>query len=297
MIFSLVLATYGRFDPVDAFLSSLRDQQLSCHCFEVIIVDQNDDIALDPIIDRHKSWLNVKHIKTKAKGLSLSRNIGLRYASGRYVGFPDDDCTYYPDTLLSVLRYFNCHRVDTLCGAIRDRHSGKNIIRDWPLGDKKLSVRNFFFLSSSITVFTRHKHIRFDEQLGAGCYFGACEDSEYFYTLLADHEIHYCSDIEVWHPQEGLERFSQSKNRSYGLGFGAFCGKHWRDPAILWLFVLAVAFHLLKGLLGLLQGNRTVFERRRCAGLYRIKGFIQYLGQQRRNKKPPVESRWRSRWS
>src|SRR5690606_35936215 len=107
----------------------------------------------DGIIESAAKHLNVLHIKSDKKGLSLNRNIGLRKASGKYVAFPDDDCIYYPNTLTKVLEKFNEDHVDIVFGSIRDKETDQSIIRDWPNKKIRLTRSNFFSLYSSITIF------------------------------------------------------------------------------------------------------------------------------------------------
>lgn len=275
--FSLIVATYGRLHEVENLLLSLDSQTLPSELFEIIIVDQNDNINLSPIINKYKKKLNIEHIHSKKKGLSYNRNIGLKNSSGKYVCFPDDDCTYYPDTLSTVLKCFDEKSANTLFGAIRDRATGENIIRKWPKADKEVTRLNFFNLYSSITVFTKLKDFKFNEDLGVGCYFGSCEDSDYCYRLIKEQgNSYYCSNIEVWHPKQSITHFTKEKNISYGLGFGAFCAVHRYDPYITRLLLMAVGFHFFHAIINILKLDSLGYKARIHAALYRIKGFIEY---------------------
>ena len=275
--FSLILATVDRTDEVRRFFDSIVGQCFPKEKIEVIVLDQNIDERLDTIIDEFRCQLRINHIPSNIKGLSYNRNIGLEMAKGKYVCFPDDDCTYYPDTLSSVLKCFEKYSVGSVFGAIRDRATGENIIREWPVKDKMVTRWNFFWLYSSITMFTKNKSLRFDDNLGAGCYFGSCEDSDYSYSLIKSAPVYYCGGVEVWHPKIGLEQFTQHKNISYSLGFGGFCGKYWKDFYILRLFFMALVFHSCKAFFSLLKCNSEGFSARKDAVLYRLRGFFEYL--------------------
>ncbi|MNR05732.1 hypothetical protein D3C85_1217770 [compost metagenome] len=120
--------------------------------------------------------------------------------------------------------------------------------------------------------------MQFNDNLGAGCYFGACEDSEYAYSLIKEFgECYYFSDIEVWHPKVGIEQFTKEKNFSYGLGFGAFCALHKFDLFILRLFFMALGYHFTLGFISLIKGDRGASSRRFDAVVSRFKGFIECL--------------------
>lgn len=276
ILFSLVVATYGRSTELGRLLESLTRQEISPNQFEVIIVDQNDTIDLSGVIDKYRVILSIVHIKSSKKGLSFNRNIGIRQSRGKYLCFPDDDCTYYPDTLAKVLANFGNPGVSTVFGAIRDRVRGKNIIRNWPQKKVGLTRRNFFFLNSSITVFTENNKVLFNETLGAGCYFGSYEDADFSYRQTRQGKAIYYPDIEVWHPEIGLVEFSKEKNISYGLGFGAFCNIHKKDLFIIWIFLAAIGFHLAKGVLAILKFDLEQAGKRKDAVWSRIKGFYQY---------------------
>ena len=92
MRFSLIMATLGRFDEIRIFLDSIDLQNYTD--FELIIVDQNEENILGDIILPYKKKFYINHIRIKEKGLSLARNVGIKYAKGDIIAFPDDDCIY-----------------------------------------------------------------------------------------------------------------------------------------------------------------------------------------------------------
>ena len=75
---SLVCATRGRTAEVEHLLASLVAQCQTS--MEVIIVDQNLDDRLVPIIDRVKDKLDINHIRMVPSGVSAARNAGFRAA-------------------------------------------------------------------------------------------------------------------------------------------------------------------------------------------------------------------------
>lgn len=280
MLFSLILATYGRYSEVDELLKSFTEQDIGRNYFEVIVVDQNDQIDLMPLILKYNHLIDIKHIKSKVKGLSVNRNIGLRLAQGQYVCFPDDDCTYYPNTLSKVLMHFGDNNINVVLGAIRDRAKGDNIIRNWPKKEKKITKFNFFSLYSSISIFGRRNNIEFNEYLGVGCYFGSCEDAEYIYRLINDvGGCYYFPDVEVWHPKIGVREFSKEKNISYGLGFGAFCAMHKFDVFIVRLFLLSLCYHFMCVIVSFVKCDYLSSARRLDAISSRIKGFREWISR------------------
>lgn len=276
--FSLIMATYGRKDEIALFLESLLSQEkIDLNELELIIVDQNDKISLDDLCQKYMDKLNIIHIKSDKKGLSLNRNIGLKLAKGEYIAFPDDDCTYYSDTLYKVQYYFETHlNTDVVLGRIIDRKRNQNIIRNWKDTPYSVNKSNFFFSYSSITIFARKNDILFDEELGVGCFFGSNEDADYVWQMLDKNmQLVYTPEIEVWHPEPKEQEINYQKVYSYGLGFGALIYKHLSFSAI-WLFIQAQGYHFIKFCLNLLKGNKQEMKKSWLSLTSRFKGMYLY---------------------
>jgi hypothetical protein len=112
-------------------------------------------------------------------------------------------------------------------GRIYDRELGQGIIKKWPKNNKKINLYNYYNFSNSITLFHRHlPGVVFDENMGAGRYYGSAEDVDFLYRLLESKiRADYIASIEVWHPKFKPEEISLSKVRSYARGFGFFIRK------------------------------------------------------------------------
>ena len=100
--FSLIMATLGRTNEVERFLSCLDAQ--TYRCFELIVVDQNPDDRILPFLQPYRTLFPIFHLYSE-KGTSRARNVGLEHVKGDVVGFPDDDCWYPPDLLERVSEY------------------------------------------------------------------------------------------------------------------------------------------------------------------------------------------------
>ncbi|WP_373032044.1 glycosyltransferase family 2 protein [Sulfurovum sp.] len=275
--FSLIVATINRYNELESLLLSLKNQQLPFAEFEVVIVDQNQQGFLEPLIKEYASSLTINYIHSNKRGASLNRNIGLEHAKGSIVSFPDDDCTYYPDTLMKVKEYFTLHQnVDSLLGQIIDIDNNKKMIRNWPDEEKKISEHNFFMLYSQITVFTKQINARFDEAFGVGVKYGAYEDADYIFNVLQNSiSFMYTPTVKVWHPEQNVNVMSLQKVKDYSMGFGAFCRKH-LSRKIGFLFLQAIGFHLFKIILAIFTVNAEKITKSFASVQYRLKGFYEY---------------------
>jgi len=236
---NLIMPTLGRSKEVFEYINSLRNSsEIELYKINLYIMDQNNNDLLSILEDYAFDKVNEEVIKSKIRGLSLNRNIGLHNTISGLCAFPDDDCLYYENTLRQVTKFFKENiDVDIVLGRIFDRNTQKNIIKNWP--DKEVIVNkfNFYHLSSSITIFLRDKpNILFDDRLGAGAEFGSCEDPDFLYRLLQQgKKIVYTPSIDVWHPTPDESTISLDKVNSYASGFGAFIRK---DFALVKLYLL-----------------------------------------------------------
>ncbi|EJM43521.1 glycosyl transferase [Pseudomonas sp. GM33] len=280
---SCILATYGRQEEVLAFITSLESQTLPTSQFELIIVDQNSENILDEYVAKFSSSIKIVHIRSSVKGLSTNRNIGLSYAQGAYVCFPDDDCTYYPDTLSNALEKLKSTNKQMILGAIRDRSTGEKLIKNWPDIIKTVNRWNFQRYSTSITIFAKRNDLKFCEALGAGTSNGSCEDLDYIYKSIKTFgPAIYFPDLDVWHPAPEISEIPSNKVASYGRGFGKFCRINSPDMAIASILILTLTYHATQFFIELtrlnIRGakNRAIaFSSRAISFLYRDKSWNQ----------------------
>ena len=166
-------------------------------------------------------------------------------------------------------------------GRIYDRKLNKNIIRNWKSREYTVNISNFYLSYSSITIFTKNNNILFDEKLGVGTFFGSYEDADYILQLIENQKkIVYMPNIEVWHPDLTANTMSDAKVYSYGLGFGALVKKHLSLP-ILYLFIQAIGFHLIKMIFGIFTMNKVTIKKRFLSIKSRIEGFYLYDSEER----------------
>ncbi|MGC1679404.1 MAG: glycosyltransferase family A protein [Candidatus Binataceae bacterium] len=231
MKFSLIVATLGRVTELARFLACL-DQQ-TFRDFELIVVDQNPDDRLDPIVGAYVNSYPLHHLRA-SPGVSRARNLGMGQARGEIVGFPDDDCWYLPGTLERLAKAFEEQpEADGLTGPCID-DSGV-ILRRGPRTAARLTKYNLFPRTCAVTMFLRRDRIAslggFDETLGpgSGTPWGSAEDHEYIARALAAGAlITYHPDLGVCHADapHAFDEHEIQKERAYSRGEGRFLKMH-----------------------------------------------------------------------
>ncbi len=261
MRFSLILATVDRTSELKRFLCSLTQQ--TYQNFEVIIVDQNPDNRLLPIIESFKKKFSIIHIRSE-RGLSRARNVGLKYASGDVIAFPDDDCWYPPDILQCIDNFLSNHpEIDGLTGKSVDE-SGRPSADRWDLKAGFLDKINIWKRAISVTIFLRKTVVEkigpFDENLGvgSGTKWGSAEEKDYLLrALYKGFRLFYNPDLIVYHhhPVKSYNERAITRALSYGMGMGYVLGKH-KYP--LWFVIYMVC----RPLVGLILSMATLRKRK-----------------------------------
>lgn len=216
MRFSLILATLGRYTELDRCLSALSKQIFKD--FEVILIDQNKDGFLNNLVDKYEKKFCINHVLLKAHGLSKARNMGLKLAKGEIIGFPDDDCEYFPDTLLKLNQAFEHYAVAGITGRMVYEKNINSINKY-----NYLNRYNIWKKSISITIFLRYEICNkigdFDENLGvgSGTVYGSGEETDYLLRILEYGEkLVYLSDIVIFHPKPVFKDYQKAESYSYG---------------------------------------------------------------------------------
>lgn len=240
--FSLIVATMGRTQELNRLFVTLSEQ--SCRDFEVILVDQNPDERLCPIVATWQSHFEIQHLRSEP-GLSRSRNKGLTVARGELIAFPDDDCWYPSDTLQKVKAWFECKpEYDLLSGCARNEEFRLTSNRWMPVSCE-VAPKNVFRTGISFTLFFRANAIArvrgFDETLGlgAGTQFGSGEESDCVFRLLAAGSRGWFNrDLTIHHPDKAqdVSEAARVRSHSYGIGFGYLLRKH-RLPLLYSLYL------------------------------------------------------------
>ncbi|MEM4620695.1 MAG: glycosyltransferase [Desulfurococcaceae archaeon] len=292
MKFGLILCTYRRdYFYIKSFINSLLSNKYEK--WELIIVDQNEDDSIEKNLKNDFLYFmqnkKIKYYKVDFKGLSKSRNYGLKFLSDDVdiVAFPDDDCEYPENLLKKVLEKFEKEKdLDFITGISIDKNL--NIVSNGKFlsKDSLINFRNIWLAGISYTIFVRKyiiddlqsKREVFDERLGvgSGTIFGSGEETDFLFILLKmGKRGKYFTDIVVYHPIKDTDR---KRNISYSAGLGAVLRKNffWH-PSVIGLLVRYLLIRPIGGiLLGVLYLDFEKVKFYFDTLIYRWIGFIKW---------------------
>jgi len=225
---SLIVATLGRVDELNRLLGSLEKQDSE---FEVLVVDQNPDDRLAPVLEAHPR-LAVRHLRSE-RGLSRARNVGLRAAQGELVAIPDDDCWYPAGLLGSVEEWFGRNPRFALLGAVVRTAENQPSGPRSPAGACRCTKANVWQCAVSTALFLRRSVVDavgdFDEEIGVGASsrYQSGEETDYILRALElGFEMWYEPVLTVHHPPlDSIERLRKT-TYPFALGTGRVLRRH-----------------------------------------------------------------------
>jgi glycosyltransferase involved in cell wall biosynthesis len=202
-----------------------------------------------------------KLVELKSRGVAKSRNAALKYASGKYLIFGDDDITFDESGIAELVSYFESHPECSILLAQTSDESGE-LRKTYPKRTQKLSRLN------SAKAATYEMMVRLDSIRGAGIsfdeYFGAGADNylgdEYIFiadALKKGLKGHFLPVRVAIHPKDssgslwGTPKDLSARAAVFGRVFGA------RAPLFRALFLLKSR----KGQVGLINTLKFIIGR------------------------------------
>ena len=252
--FSLVMATRGRTAEIAEFLDSLLAQ--GDQAAEAIIVDQNGDDRLVPVLAPYAGRIALTHLRSGVANANHARNLGLAAARGAIVGFPDDDCLYPPGLLDRVAAAFEADAaLGVLTGPAESPAGGLGSGR-WRDSAGPIDTANAWTSVIEFNLWLRRPLALalggFDEAMGPGTPLGSAEGNDLVLrAVAAGHAARYEPGLRVIHPDKRLTDVATARARLYGRGLGFALRRHRAAPAIWLPFAVrpigGVVLSLLKG--------------------------------------------------
>ncbi|MCS6892522.1 MAG: glycosyltransferase family A protein [Rhodovarius sp.] len=271
--FSLIVATIGRAAELRALFDSLIAQ--GWPALEVIVVDQNEDARLAPVIADYAARLEIRHVRRREAHANAARNQGLALARGDVVGFPDDDCTLPPGVLARVAHAFTEDpELAVLTGPAATPEGALGSGR-WRRESGPITTANVWTSVIEFNLWLRREVAvalgGFDEGMGPGTRFGSAEGNDLVCrAIAAGHVARYDYDLRVVHPDKRLTDVAAARARAYGRGLGFALRRHAPARAALPFFLRPVGGVVVS----LLQGRLRHAAYYANTWLGRVEGFL-----------------------
>lgn len=254
--------------------------------FRLIVVDQSSDSRSEAALAQLRSDPRLQYVRSPTIGVSRARNEGLRLADSEVVCFTDDDCEAPTNWLREMQRIFAEYPrvIATFCS-----------VREGPHNRSEGFIPSYYCTGTRVIDQRRGKHTArgmgaglalrrlemlelggFDEEMGPGARFPACEDGDIIVrVLMRDYQVCETDSTHVIH--HGIRTWREGKELSKRdwVGIGAACAKPLRAGE--WAFVPAAMYELLvKGmgppLTDLLHGR---VPRGSARGVHFLNGFVR----------------------
>lgn len=230
--FDIVVPTLGRVGELERLLASLATQ--TYRAFRLIVVDQNEDDRLVPILRRYEGDMPIVKL-TSDLGASHGRNVGLAAREGDLVAFADDDCWYPPDLLARVEEELRTHADwDGVTGQVVDEE-GRPAVARWSKHAGRVTRANVWTSGVAVSIYLRGHVVDrvgpFDETLGvgAGTPWGSGEETDYLLRALEQgFELHFDPTLVSCHQQTRRDESAATiaAGFPYGMGMGRVLRKH-----------------------------------------------------------------------
>jgi glycosyltransferase involved in cell wall biosynthesis len=125
-LFSIIIAVYNDWAPLDQCLRSLAEQKNSAS-FEAIVADDGSSEAAPEIIRRWGECYPLTMLRLSHAGISTARNQGVQASKGKILVFVDADCRLQSNCLAALAatvadfpqhNYFQLHLVGDCVGTV-----------------------------------------------------------------------------------------------------------------------------------------------------------------------------------
>lgn len=248
---------------------------LDNHDFELIVIDQSSSVSKF-ILNYENKISNFLYKHHNLRGLSLNRNYGLQFVNGDYVMFLDDNAHFDSEMAKMILDSLDMSNVDVLLCAISDENG--NLTSYTPhKSPSSVTIASLEGRVNSNGIIVKNdlaNKIRFDEKMGVGALYGACEEVDFLVRILLDsYKVYYNPLIKIVHPPVD---YNLKKARSYGEGHGFFVDKllfKYSSPSCKFFALRRIFKFILKFQLSFVPFlKKNVQYRVWCKGF--VRGFI-----------------------
>lgn len=229
---SIVIPTIGRRQEVQDLLTTLC-VALKYINYEILIIDQNTNGLIDEVVFNMSKKLHINHLKPNLKGLSKAKNYGASLATKEFISFPDDDCKIFENTYLKAFELLENGNLDMVFGKCVDENGNDSVLnfRKEAYFLNSFNIVGGFVEATVVAKKVIFEKFTFDENMGAGAFFGAEEGFDWLYRILrkGNSKAFYSPEIIFYHPQVISHRGDENSLKrvfSYRCGSGYLYKKH-----------------------------------------------------------------------
>lgn len=239
---SLIIATLDDDGDLAACLASAEALADPGGGFELVIVDQNPDDRLAALVGRYSGRLPIVYRRVDFRGANRARNLGAGLARGQWLGFPDDDCRFLPDTLTAAAAYFAQPALHVITGR-NVNEAGQPTVLRWARSARRFSPWTMFNCLTESTLFVRRASFEavggFDPGFGPGARYPAAEGVELLNRLFQRFGpacAQFDPAIAMVHPDKipPWNAWARDRYAAYAFGDGAVVARHPRPHSWLW---------------------------------------------------------------
>ncbi len=215
-----IVPTKNRTVDLQKFYDSLVNQTKQPDQF--IIIDQSDEKSFLKI--NKSNECEILHIHdNEISGLCAAKNLGIKYATGEYLFFFDDDIILDNNFFEIIMDHFqNNAKLDGICGRQKNSVSSKfkvfifNLFHRGPFKDTRKKCNSGYekkaivytsILPGGITAYRRNvfdKYL-FDENLVKYC---LGEDMDFSYRASKDFKFAFATDALALHDHSNIGRYN-----------------------------------------------------------------------------------------
>jgi glycosyltransferase involved in cell wall biosynthesis len=272
-VIAAVVATRGRSVELVTLFGSLLAQRDPA-AIEIIVVDQNPDDRLVPIVAAYADRLRIAHLRSDVANANHARNLGLRAATSGLVCFPDDDCWWPEGVQARIEAAFADPTLAVLTGPAASPAGGLGSGR-WRADAGAITTANVWTSVIEFNLFLRREVALalggFDETMGPGTRFGSAEGNDLVARAIrAGHRCAYDPGLRIVHPDKRMTDVAADRAALYGAGLGRALRRHAPVIAAAPFFVRPLGGMALAALRG------DTLARRYYAATWagRVRGFL-----------------------
>jgi len=228
--YAVVVATHNRGSKITPLIESILRSEVAS--FEVVIVDQSSNDEKRRAAEPFAGDPRIRYVHSDIASTSRARNLGFKMTSAPIIAITDDDCTVPPDWLTRMGEPFSAYpqvgvvycNVDPVPGpgpghTPNIRFAANRVIA----GVRGIRAGQRLWMGAGMAIRRAMlEEVRgFDENLGPGEMFPACEDNDIAWRgLVQGWWVYETTDVAVVHDGfRSLEQLRAHVTRDfYGIG-------------------------------------------------------------------------------